>query len=407
MRKLFIALGIIAVCLISNTQEIQHEAVAINIEVPVRVFKGETFIKDLALDDFELYEEGVLQEIEAVYLIKKTSIEKEEVRDIQEEEIQKFSPQIESRYFILLFDIMDFLPRVELAIDLFFDKVFLPSDKLMIITAQNVYNLKENSWKIEGKKDLSEQFKSIIRKDSILGSTEYKSNFKSLEKLATRMSNLKWDAVSGESEEDRLDYYLGRYSSVLEKMETMRLVDQNKLIQFAQELKSRSGQKNVFLFYQKEFLPQPTPKIVYELQEKFEQRQDIFHSLRDLFDLYIRDTNLDLNKIKRAYSDSSVSIHFLFLTMGLKEPAHGLYYREQSEDIFNAFYQLADATGGYKTASANALYAFDKAVEASENYYLLYYTPKDYRSDGKFRNIKVRVKGMNYKVLHRSGYVAD
>lgn len=69
MKRLCIAFGIFAVCVISNSQEIQHEAVAINIEVPVRVFKGETFINDLTLDDFELYEDGVLQEIEAVYLI--------------------------------------------------------------------------------------------------------------------------------------------------------------------------------------------------------------------------------------------------------------------------------------------------------------------------------------------------
>ena len=44
-------------------QEIQHDAIAINIEVPVRVFKGKTFIDNLSIDDFEIYEEGVLQKI--------------------------------------------------------------------------------------------------------------------------------------------------------------------------------------------------------------------------------------------------------------------------------------------------------------------------------------------------------
>jgi hypothetical protein len=46
-------------------------------------------------------------------------------------------------------------------------------------------------------------------------------------------------------------------------------------------------------------------------------------------------------------------------------------------------------------------------VEASENYYLLYYRPQAYRADGRFRTIKVRVKGRSYRVLHRSGYLAD
>jgi hypothetical protein len=47
------------------------------------------------------------------------------------------------------------------------------------------------------------------------------------------------------------------------------------------------------------------------------------------------------------------------------------------------------------------------AVAASENYYLLYYTPRDYRADGSFRSIKVRVKGADYRTSHRQGYIAD
>jgi len=46
-------------------------------------------------------------------------------------------------------------------------------------------------------------------------------------------------------------------------------------------------------------------------------------------------------------------------------------------------------------------------MEASENYYLIYYKPKDYKSDGKFKKIKVKIKGKNYRVLHRAGYIAD
>jgi len=47
------------------------------------------------------------------------------------------------------------------------------------------------------------------------------------------------------------------------------------------------------------------------------------------------------------------------------------------------------------------------AVEASENYYLLYYSPRPYVKDGKFREISVRVKNKDYRVVHRLGYYAD
>ena len=59
--------------------ELQHEAIAVNIEVPVRVFKKKNFVGDLAIGDFEIYEDGVLQDIEAMYLIQKTDIARRRV----------------------------------------------------------------------------------------------------------------------------------------------------------------------------------------------------------------------------------------------------------------------------------------------------------------------------------------
>ena len=211
MKRPAVVFGIFIICLISNTQEIQHEAVAINIEVPVRVYQGETFIDSLTLDDFELYEDGVLQDIDAVYFVEKTGIEREETRPGIEKNIPKIVPQVQSRYFVLLFDILTYMPRVEQALDIFFDTVLLPSDRLMIVTSMNVYNLKENSWEIENKKELAERFKGIIRKDAVTGNAEYRGNLKSLERLAVQISNLHWDAVEAESSEDRLDFRLSRY----------------------------------------------------------------------------------------------------------------------------------------------------------------------------------------------------
>ncbi|MBA7705732.1 hypothetical protein ES703_114568 [subsurface metagenome] len=80
---------------------------------------------------------------------------------------------------------------------------------------------------------------------------------------------------------------------------------------------------------------------------------------------------------------------------------------EHSEDIYNAFKEIAEATGGLTESSNNPLSLFQNAVEASENYYLLYYSPKNFMKDGKFKEIKVRVKDQNYKIFHRSGYFAD
>jgi len=80
---------------------------------------------------------------------------------------------------------------------------------------------------------------------------------------------------------------------------------------------------------------------------------------------------------------------------------------EKSSDIFKAFSDLADATGGVSISSANALDSFQTAVEASENYYLVYYASPDYKADNKFHKIEIRIKGEGYRITHRAGYIAD
>jgi hypothetical protein len=47
------------------------------------------------------------------------------------------------------------------------------------------------------------------------------------------------------------------------------------------------------------------------------------------------------------------------------------------------------------------------AAAGLENYYLLYYTPVDYKADGSFHELKVKVKTGGYRLAHRSGYIAD
>ncbi len=92
--------GIIGSGLPVFSQEIQHEAIAINIEVPVRVFKGDTFIDNLTVDDFEVYEEGVIQTVEAVYFIRKTEIIKKEIKK-EDEAIKEEAPKVRFNTFVV------------------------------------------------------------------------------------------------------------------------------------------------------------------------------------------------------------------------------------------------------------------------------------------------------------------
>ena len=72
-------------------------SLVLNIEVPVRVFNGGKFVDNLKIKDFELWEDGIKQKIEAVYLIKKNTIHRKEGK-------KPLKPQT-GRTFFLFFEV--------------------------------------------------------------------------------------------------------------------------------------------------------------------------------------------------------------------------------------------------------------------------------------------------------------
>jgi hypothetical protein len=199
---------------------------------------------------------------------------------------------------------------------------------------------------------------------------------------------------------------LMHYGTLLERLASLRVVDEKKLLAFADHLKALEGLKGVFFFYQREFVPKIDPRVMDMLMTKYNQRPDIAQSLETIFGLEKRESSLNVDIVTKAYADASASIHFLHIARPA-ERAEGIRMEEQSEDIFGPFLEMARATGGYAASSANIAAAMKSAVEASENYYLLYYTPVDYRPDGRFHKVTVKVRNNAYRVSHRLGYIAD
>lgn len=358
-------------------QELQHAVSVINIEVPVRVFKGKAFVDDLGLEDFEVYEDGKLQRVEAVYRIKKTEVEK------KEEAGRVYTPDV-SRRFVLVFELHEYLPKVGEALDEFFDQVIAPGDHLHIVTPVKTYNFKGEAFMRLSKRRIADQLRGILKNDLTLGNSEHRSLMKSLTDIFAM--------------DVEFDIKQSMYMETARMLRDLKYMDERKIQEFADFLKDTEGQKHVFLFYQKELIPLLPGLDAFARAE------------------LSKDIAFDTVKVRQAFSDSSISVHFLFVTnkpgmhdnldVGRMAPLR-VEIMDQSDSIFAAFREVARATGGIADSSANPMASFRKAVSASENYYLVYYSPRDYRPDGKFRQIEVRVKGRNYRVTYRAGYYAN
>jgi hypothetical protein len=387
VKKLIILTVVIILTLTLFAQELQYEAIAINIEVPVRVFKGRTFIDNLKIDDFEIYEDGKLQKIEAVYLIKKVSIQREEAAIEEEEAREKFSPRV-SRNFVFLFELTDYLPKIDEAMDYFFEDVISPDDTLIVATPIKTYKFNKKAMAVAPRQVIADRLKEIIRRDVLLGSSKYKSLIRDYKSI-----------YRSEFEQDQKLLLL---MDKIRELKNLRYLPENKVKGLADSLKTMEGQKFALFFYQREMLP--FPDLPFESYQYLEFQSELTSSVA-----------FDTEKIKQAFSDSSISLHFLYVTktqqmsqLGIEDlRPTDMAMHDMSMGIFKIFKDIAEATGGLSDSAADIASLLKRAADASENYYLLYYVPKDYKTDGKYRKIEVKIKNKKYRITHRSGYIAD
>lgn len=409
MKKLAILALLLLPALFLLSQVEKHEVTVTNVGVLTRVLDGNRFVDDLKIDDFEIYEDGKPQKIEALYLVKKTRLDRKEAS-------REFYPAL-FRHFYLIFQITEYNPKLDEAIDYLINSVLLPDDSLAIWTPAQKYNLTSEALKKLPKETISKEMKSILRKDTKIGASYYNDLLKDLKRLVRSMSsstgfrdqsNVMSDieSESATTEALSMELLLPRYRATLQKLEELRVADEKNFIQFAEALKKQEGENHVYFFYQREFRPEISPTVLNHMISIYQENPNVMGELQDLFVFHHREIEFNRLRIKQSFADSSVIFNFIFMN---KEPEYvsGLNMREQSEDIFSVFSEVAKATGGIVNSSQNPAHGFKTALESTEAHYLLYYSPTDYQKDGKFKSIEVKLKEKGYKVFHRLGYFAN
>jgi hypothetical protein len=394
-KKLIIPLLVFLIVSNIFSQIDRREVTVRNVIVPVRVYEKNNFVDNLTIEDFELYEDGVLQKIEALHLTDKTQLSRAEGA-------KGFIPQVARNYY-LLFQLIDYNPKLGQAFDYFFSEVMLPEDNLTIMTPVKNYTLPKGALKKYSRDEISQDMQNIVRKDVQIGSSNYRSVFRDLKRIVQSISGSGEDVIDSAYS---LEFLLPRYRDALRTMEELRVVDEKLFLIFAQQLKRIGGQKIVFFFYQREFRPEISGAVYDIMQSEYQDRPNIMAEVNDLFKFYRRDTTLNADRIKQAFADSSIDFYFIFMDRR-PESAPGIIMREQSEDVFSTFSEVTNATGGLMRTSQNPAMGFKNAVTASESCYFLFYSPKNYKKDGTFKEIEVKVKNRNYDIKHRTGYVAD
>jgi hypothetical protein len=268
-----------------QASQTSHDVTVVNITVPVRVFDGDRFVDSLKLEDFEVSEDGRPQPVQAVYLIRGNSVER------REGPLRTLAPPT-ARHFVLLFQMTEYLSEVQAAVDYFFDNVLRSGDGVDIITPRTTYRLKAKISSQDGLDKAKREVGAKVRQDTLVDSGAYNAIIKDLV-----------DDLGGSSDAEYAGINLQSYALNLQRLEWLRTIELERMTAFAAALKKLPGAKHVFLFFQKERVPQLSNRALSIFLSG--ARSDEALKAMELMGQYSREIKIDPEAIRKVFADAS------------------------------------------------------------------------------------------------------
>jgi VWFA-related protein len=391
-RKAFVFLAYLCVIIgpISPQTNIQEKTRAINVEVPVRVFDGGGFVTGLTAGDFEILENGAAQEVLASYFID--AGRKETSTGLFLENRNVPAPLL-ARTFILIFELNSFGKGPRDALDYVVGQVLQKNDILIMATPIRTYRIGPESPSRRDPMALMKSLKNRLADD--------------IQEASGELRFLMADYLSL-AEKEEYEIVVGRQNTLLEllgRIRRLKTVDEPRLTEMAKSFSSIPGQKHVLLFLEKE-----------DALLKRVRSSGMDQAMVELFKMELmRDVQFDVDRLSRLFGQNQLDFNFIFITrdealetsLEVHPSSWGDFEKADiTGEFFSVFRKIAQMTGGVTVSSQNPLASTKKVVDVADRYYLLYYQPKNAAMDGTFREIKIRVKGRDYSVYHRKGYLA-
>jgi len=387
--------------LVPGQEKPQEEVTVIAVEVPVRVIHKGKVVKNLKKEDFEIYENGVKQEITAFEVhSRKISIPKE----ISPEEM-KIRPK--RRLFILIFNIFDYNEAVGEGIDYFFENFFHPGDRLIILTEDRLLN-------IEIGKSLSGMIldlKETLKKYKLISTFNTFKSFRELRFEGDKLlSAFRGEFGSGNIDRFILEFY-ENYRRIWADYRKQFIMPDTDLFQsIIKRAKQIEGEKWAICFQQREMFPKlkNASRLDNEISGWIGSQLDPIKQmmartvqakqweLQRSFDI---SGNFPTELLKNLFMEANITFHLILMKPFRTVFSRDFELREVAQDYEACFKEISFSTGGHTTFSNKVSEALKEAAETEDYYYLLVYSPKEDQSVKK-REIEVKVKKIGAKVIH-------
>lgn len=263
----------------------------------------------------------------------------------------------EGRTFFLLFQVTDYNSKIGDAIDFFFEKALMPADQLAVITPVKQYGFNQQTLQSKTKEQLAGAVKTVLKRDTAVGAANYRAIFDQMKTIILNIRNgVEQTAGLMSSGETDIKSDLVNYRQLLENMDKIRMVKEPLLLKLAEVARQQTGQKKLFVFYDKEYIPIPNR----ETMDNLRQNRALSFDATELFEASEAEAPINVETVGKAFTDAAVTFNFIYINKQVSRDRRFLM-KDQSQNVYSCLSKLAKVTGGIVETTSKPEIAFRKA----------------------------------------------
>ncbi len=393
---------------VAEQQRPREDVTVTLVEVPVRVLVKGAPVRDLIQEDFEIFENGVRQDISRFERISRAIDASGGTGQAAAEPGTRVSP----RLFLLIFNVFDYEDAVGEAIDHFFGTIFRQGDRIMVLVEDRVLNIERGAGiddVVIGIKEALKTFKSIStaaavkafrdvghESDLLLAKIREDRGMDSLDQAMIRFFESyerAWEAYRAQFLDPDVDFYRG----------------------LIRRIKGVEGEKWAICFQQREMFPRiknasrldneirnwADSQVEPQLQVKARLVQARYADLQRSFDL---STRVPYAVLSDLFLSADITFHLILMRSARVIFSQDFTLREVGQDYENSLKDISRSTGGLAAFSNQPVETLKQAAAVEDFHYLLVYAPRE-TSARKAREIRVKVARPGVDVVHLKNFV--
>jgi len=396
-QKTFLVLAVflllLPVRLTCREEAVKEKVEVINIEVPVRVFRDGIPVSGLSKEDFRLSEGKELQTINGFYVRKKKM-------NVQNVVLKAETAAPPSRYFVLVFRILDYNQQMKKGVQYIFDHILRDNDKLLVLVNDRTLLLNQDIWQVKRWEILDQ----LLREEAGKARQNLEQLFLMVQKDLDQTKLRMLMERDSNFYPPRIIDFLERYLQTWKEFKNKYLIpDLDKFYNFARHLEKVKEEKWVLTFYQIEMFPnmkisgqirQQIEAMINQLQ--VERSEDNLHAriMEQLLGRIDRELNVaegfPIEEVSKMLVKVDTTYHCFIAGVQREALSEDLEYKKVASDIENSLREITRRSGGEVIFSSNIGSALHSVEEKEDIYYVLTYEPKNPAHKGK---VKIELPG--------------